>query len=519
MTASETRLLDLSEDDRNDAFDRLQQRLPAVWRAFRANDPRESVVVVPSMSIDRMVATSGASNRALEERFLFMLLLLRQPRLKLIYVTSMPVDPAVIEYYLSLLPGVIPSHARARLSLVSVGDSSATPLTEKLLARPRLIGELRARIPDRAWSHLVPYNTTSNERDLALLLGIPMYGADPRHFPIGTKTGSREAFGAAGISFPHGVNGVRSLDDVVSALTELRSARPRATAAMVKLNEGVSGAGNAEVDLTGLPQAGDHTERAGVRDRVLTMTLEDRRVDVAQFLDKLTESAGIVEERVSGAELRSPSVQMQVTPLGEVELLSTHDQILGGPTGQSYLGCRFPADPAYAGLISSDALRVGGVLARRGVLGRFALDFVVSRSDGRWASDAIEINLRKGGTTHPFLTLRFLTDGRYDAQSNRFLTPTGDERHLVSTDHFEDESLKGLQVAHLFDLVAVSGMHFDQAREKGLVFHMMSGITELGRLGMTAVGATAAEADERFADAENRILDEARAALVPQSLG
>ena len=153
------------------------------------------------------------------------------------------------------------------------------------------------------------------------------------------------------------------------------------------------------------------------------------------------------------------------------------------------------------------------------MLGRFALDFVVSRSDGRWASDAIEINLRKGGTTHPFLTLRFLTDGRYDAQSNRFLTPTGDERHLVSTDHFEDESLKGLQVAHLFDLVAVSGMHFDQAREKGLVFHMMSGITELGRLGMTAVGATAAEADERFADAENRLLDEARVAMDPQSLG
>ena len=138
---SPARLDDLSEDERNEAFDRLQERLPAVWRAMRANDPRESVVVVPSMSIERMVPGSGASNRALEERYLFMLLLLRQPRLKLVYVTSMPVDPAVIEYYLSLLPGVIPSHARARLSLVSVGDSSATPLTEKLLARPRMVSQ------------------------------------------------------------------------------------------------------------------------------------------------------------------------------------------------------------------------------------------------------------------------------------------------------------------------------------------------------------------------------------------
>jgi len=515
---SPTRLDDLSEDERNEAFDRLQERLPAVWRAMRANDPRESVVVVPSMSIERMVPGSGASNRALEERYLFMLLLLRQPRLKLVYVTSMPVDPAVIEYYLSLLPGVIPSHARARLSLVSVGDSSATPLTEKLLSRPRMVSQIRSLIPDPAFSHLLPYNTTRLERDLALLLGIPMYGPDPRHVPLGTKTGSREAFAAAGISHPMGVNDVRTVDDVVTALARLRSARPRATAAMVKLNEGVSGAGNAEVDLAGLPASGDPTERAALRDRVMTMTLESPKADLPMFLDRLTTRAGIVEERVTGEDLRSPSVQLRVTPLGVVELLSTHDQILGGATGQSYLGCRFPADTAYAGLISSEAKKVGEVLASKGVLGRFAIDFVVSRTNGQWNSDAIEINLRRGGTTHPFLTLQFLTDGRYDAESSRFLTPTGDERHLVATDHFEDPSLTGLRIADLFDLVAVSGIHYDQARERGIVFHMMSAITELGRVGMTAVGATADEAEERYADAETRLRDEARVSLEPHTI-
>ena len=55
----------------------------------------------------------------LEERFLFLLLLLRQPRLQVIYVTGRPVPERIIEYYLSLLPGVIPSHARARLHMVA----------------------------------------------------------------------------------------------------------------------------------------------------------------------------------------------------------------------------------------------------------------------------------------------------------------------------------------------------------------------------------------------------------------
>jgi hypothetical protein len=59
------------------------------------------------------------------------------------------------------------------------------------------------------------------------------------------------------------------------------------------------------------------------------------------FLAKLTQGGGIVEQWITGRELRSPSVQLQTTPLGEVQLVSTHDQILGGANGQTYLGCAF----------------------------------------------------------------------------------------------------------------------------------------------------------------------------------
>ena len=51
----------------------------------------------------------------------------------MIYVTSQPVSEAIVEYYLGLLPGVIPSHARARLTLVPVGDASPVPLSANCL--------------------------------------------------------------------------------------------------------------------------------------------------------------------------------------------------------------------------------------------------------------------------------------------------------------------------------------------------------------------------------------------------
>ena len=56
---------------------------------------------------------------------------------------------AIVGYYLGLLPGVIPSHARSRLTLVSVGDSSPRRSARKLLDRPRLLARIAELVPNR----------------------------------------------------------------------------------------------------------------------------------------------------------------------------------------------------------------------------------------------------------------------------------------------------------------------------------------------------------------------------------
>jgi len=374
-------------------------------------------------------------------------------------------------------------------------------------------------VPNPARSHLVPYNTTVLERDVALSLGIPMYGADPRLADFGSKSGCRRLFAEVGVAHPLGVENLHSLDQVVDAVVSMRAERPDMGGVIVKLDEGVSGAGNALVTLSGLPPPGSPEERGEVLDRVRRMQLESPQLTIDTYLAQLAADGGVVEERIVGQELVSPSVQLRVLPDGRVELLSTHDQLLGGASGQSYLGCTFPAAPQYARLISGYAEVIGERLAREGVLGRFAVDFVVVRDAvGSWSAYAIEVNLRKGGTTHPFLTLQFLTDGRYDGSTALFFTPGGQEKHLVATDHLESEALRGLVPADLFDVVARHGLHFDQSRQVGIVFHMISCLTEHGRVGLTAVGDTAAEAARRYRDAERILLEEARLALQDQPL-
>ena len=493
-------------------FDQLQKKLVPLWKSIEHfNQDPQTIVVVPSMSIDAI--GSGAVMQAYEERFLFLLLLLRQPRARLIYVTSQTILPSIIDYYLDLLPGVIPSHARQRLFLISPIDGSVRPLSDKLLERPRLIERIRSLVMDPDRAHLIPFNTTNREKELALRLGIPMYGADPKFLLLGTKSGCRKIFAEENVPHPLGHEDIGSEEDLLNAIREMRAKKPSIGQVMVKLNEGVSGEGNAIVDLTGLPPVAgiDDAGRRGVsagpgspipatkevamlEERLRAMQFELEGATYDGYMRKLQERKAVVEERIMGEEFRSPSVQLRITPLGVVELLSTHDQLLGGPSGQSYLGCVFPADAGYAALITREAAKVGRRLAKEGVIGRFALDFVVVRSNGKWEPYAIETNLRKGGTTHPFLTLQFLTDGTYDPETAIFTAPNGRHKFFVASDHVESPRYRTLTPDDLFDIVVRHNLHFGQTRQTGVVFHMMSALGELGRMGLTAVGNSHEEA-------------------------
>src|SRR5215210_7378812 len=97
-----------------------------------------SVVIVPSRTIEKF-HEPAAETQAYEERLLCLLLMLREPGLRVIYVTSSPVAPAIVEYYVSLLPAGLRDDARERVTMLSADDPSIRPLSAKLLERPTLL--------------------------------------------------------------------------------------------------------------------------------------------------------------------------------------------------------------------------------------------------------------------------------------------------------------------------------------------------------------------------------------------
>jgi hypothetical protein len=471
------------------SFEELQAGLGAALSLNAPGSTTEHVLVVlPSFSLgESLLAHYGDRIHALEHRYLVTLAVLaRVESCEMVFVGSQDPGSEVLDYYFSLLPPARRESARRRFHLVAVPDDSHRSVAEKLLDHPELLDRVRRLVGDRP-RYIEPWNVTQHEVEVALALQAPVNGAHPDVLPVAHKSNGRRLFGEAGVPLPYGHEDVRTVDDVVRSADDIHRRRPAATAVVVKHDDSGAGDGNAVIDLRG-------NVRADVE------ALPD------WYLHDL-QAGGVVEERVEGVRFTSPSAQLDVLPDGRVVVLATHEQELGGAEGQVYMGCRFPAEPAYAAELGRYAEAAGEALARRGAVGRMGVDFAVAwDTDGRHSVHALEVNLRKGGTTHPFAALRNHVPGRYDAEAGRWVAAAdGSPRAYRATDNLLNPGWLGVPPASVLKAVGERGLHLDHDTGTGVVLHMLSCLAVDGRFGLTAIGRDADHAAELF--------DEARAAV------
>ncbi|AFY36882.1 hypothetical protein Lepto7376_0447 [[Leptolyngbya] sp. PCC 7376] len=497
-----------SASDDFQSFAALQHQLKKCWQDDEELETgNQDILVIPSFSIDQQVGQNVPGFLHYEERLLFSLIRLRNPLTRLIYVTAQPLAPLIIDYYLQLLSGIPFSHARDRLLLITTYDTSYKPLTKKILDRPRLVAKIRRALRPNQ-SFMVCYNATELEKELSEKLQVPLFAASPDVSHWGSKSGSRQAFELAEIPFPDGSHLVKTVPDLVEVTASLWHRKPELQRIVIKLNEGFSGEGNAVLDLRPLPPVSTLTERQTLIAKALPeMNFQAATETWEHFASRIPELGAIAEAFIEGETKRSPSVQGLILPSGKVEILSTHDQILGGQDGQIYLGCTFPAAAEYRLQLQILGLKVGEILAAKGAMERFGVDFIATQQpDKSWDLQAIEINLRKGGTTHPLMTLKLLTNGEYDYQSGLFFTPQGQEKYYIASDNLQKNQYQGLLPSDLMDIIAAHGLHFDSSTKTGTVFHLMGTLSQHGKLGLTSIGNSLAEAEAHYQRVEE-VLD------------
>lgn len=463
--------------------------IPQYEAVFNDTKAEKTVVVIPSLTLDPDILSKVDGAVHYEERLLCLLLLLRMPRTHVVYITSMPVDPVIIDYYLHLLPGITGHHARQRLHFASCFDNSPISLTEKILARPRLIKRIKHAIPQGHLAHLACFNVTEHERKLAVILDLPIYGCDPDLLFWGTKSGSREIFKLAGVDTPVGYENIQDETGVIKALAKLYKKIPGIRKAVVKMNDGFSGEGNAVFHYN-LVTSDEDIESQIRRQLFVQMDIVAKGLTHEKFFEKFKGMGGIVEAFIEGKEKTTPSVQCRVNPLGKIDIISTHDQIMGGTDDQIFLGGSFPASAEYNVEIGKLSRKIADKLKDKGVMGRFGIDFLSVKENDQWKHYAIEINLRKGGTTHPYIMLQFLTKGDYNADTGKYLLPNGDEKHYIFSDNLQDERFIGITPIDLMDIAILNNLHYDSTKEEGVMFHLIGALSQYGKIGVICIGST-----------------------------
>ncbi|MEV4092657.1 peptide ligase PGM1-related protein [Streptosporangium saharense] len=440
-------------------------------------------MIVPSLSLpqDELRRITGAY--CYEERMLFFLLTLGRPGVEVVYLSSAPVDTATVDYYLSFLDD--PGEARSRLHMINLGDTGSGQLTESLLRRPDLLARIRAALGRTADAWMVPFVVSEHEERLSALLNLPIYGPATSLASFGSKSGGRTVAEAAGVPVARGFSDLRSLSEVEHAARALNPA----SRLMVKLNNSYSGLGNAVVTRGEGPLSASSTSFSAPDETWVT------------FAEKIAERGAVLEEFIEERPLHSPSALAMITPGGTCHVIATHEQILGGQNGDVYKGCVFPAAADYRAEVRECAGRIAGALAERGVVGLFGVDFFAVKTDAGYRVLLCEINLRLGGTTHPFGAALLTTGAAFDGHTGT-LVRDGRPKYYVATDNCASDRLLGRTPAEIVKFVNDSGLGFDRDSRTGNVLHLLGAIHRYGKLGFTSIGDSPQEA----ADLHDRTL-------------
>lgn len=493
-------------------FSKLQRRLKINKRLSYFNYRGErTLVVIAGMNADNVNLKKVVGLTYYEERMLFFLFLLKYKNTKIIYVTSKGFNEKLFDYYLSLVsknPKKI-SSLKSRLTHVAINDNRVISVTEKTLENSEIIRKIKKAIENPKTAQLRCYNPSLMERKLALKLGIPLFGGGQKFDFLGTKSGGRKAFRLAGINYIPGYSYLKNFDELTVAMAKLMRDHPYYKKLMVKLDLSSSGRGNAIFKVKEFLKENDIEISSKINIEKLAKQIKKNFCkyvsfqmagqDCAEYIKEYYQKGGIAELYIPGENKYSPSVQLLINPDGKPIILSTHEQILGGPDKQKYLGCLFPARTSHRKIIIKEAKKVAAWMAKKGLVGYFGIDFVVVYKDKNPIPKVypIEINLRKGGTTHPFRIAHFLTSAKYNSRQGMLYcgkTPI----YYLAMDIIYNKNYKKIGPMELIDLVQKSSVNFNKNTKRGVLVFMPGTIKKYGRFGAICIGHTRKEAERYY---------------------
>lgn len=447
-------------------------------------------VIVPSMSFDKKLLDGIEGIEHYELRSFWEILRVKRKNTFVTFISSEPVSLDIWNHFIEVFN--LSEEEVSRIFFIKCPRvNNELSLSKNLLMNKRCIEQIKKSFKSENVL-LEAFVSTEGEQNLASALGIPTWYGHPQMNYFHTKSGNRFLVGSE-VLMPKGIADLYSKESVLKALIQIKNQDPECSAFMVKLNFGVSGQGNMKVIINenNWNDLGESKKRLIAERSFLNGDLFNNSMSVASFEERIVEEGAVVEQFVRGELVDSPSAQVMVTPDG-VELISTHRQILDS-FGQKFIGGEYPCDQSYVEKISEMALLIGKKLKKFKVYGVSSVDFLLSRINGKVECFVIELNIRKGGTTHPFMLSNFAID--LEGKFKKGLLLSKNNTHYVyrSNDNFYPCKITAPKVSDLMIKSKKASILFNKKVKKGVIFHLLNAYTDFGKVGYTVLAPTKSE--------------------------
>ncbi|HBK34385.1 hypothetical protein A2239_03425 [Candidatus Uhrbacteria bacterium RIFOXYA2_FULL_40_9] len=440
-----------------------------------------TIILIPSISFGELLMSFYKGIQNYEERYLYFLFYLKNPKTKLLVLLSEGYEKAIIEYFLEKVSQTLSlpeAELRSRFSIISVpkGEHHQT-LTQCVLKNKQILSQLKNYISENDSCYFRFFRVTQDEYRLSQLLGIPYYGLSPHVFYVNEKEGARQLFKEAGVALPEGYEGIRDLKGAYETLKRLAK-KTEKKKFMLKINNEGSGVGIIKMNL----DKKDYLSSYQTFYKNLEINLPISKAVFARYFKK---QGGIVEVFLEGEEVESPSAQFEVTPQGRAVNLATHLQDL---EGNDYIGGYFPCPEVYREQVIKAGYKITRLIAKKGGRGRMAIDFLLIRNKSKWNLYGIEINARKGGTNHPYFWAKYLTEADYQEKKGILKNTKGEVRYYATEQGGRSEKLKKISARTLIQKMQEQKIDFDPKKKEGIFLHMLSTMKPFGKVGLTIIG-------------------------------
>ena len=437
----------------------------------------DTLIYVPGISLGPLTRRHLAGLDYFQERNYYYAAALTDPNKQVIFVLSDEIQDDLLRAHLDMLRKVfdVPASHMANLHVLKIKQPPEKTLCSALLGDKAGMRKLLSLIHDRN-AGLDFWTIGADEIALANALSLPHIGMPAKLIGEDGKASAKRIFRRVGVKTPQDFGVFFSIENIFQYLHA--HSFPATRTLLLKLNHEEAGNGVARLRLDTNFESQELLKAA--------ITLEKPYIDLSEFEEEMRTQGAVVELFLDDEIIASPSAKMWIGTDGDVSCLATHDQIL---RNSIYLGCRFPADSAHRRQVRQTALMIGRQCAREGWRGIVSIDFLVTKSPGDTGKTelwAIEINARKGATTHPYFWARMLTGAAYDAE-NDMLHVNGRPIVYQTAEYVASSLFSKISEQEVLRMIEDAGLGYDPRNKEGVFVHMLSCVRIHKKIGITAI--------------------------------